>query len=91
MPILTQRNAKILGAIAFGWAAAHNTGGIPDWPWTHFVGPMLVGALAFMASMGFDVTPNGGKLPDEIKKLPPGVDAPSPIADMQTLSKKETE
>jgi hypothetical protein len=37
--------------------------------------------------MGFNVTPNGGKLPEEIKSLPAGVDAPSPIADAQADSR----
>jgi hypothetical protein len=42
---------------------------------------------AFLTFMGFNMTPNGGKLPEEIKSLPAGVDAPSPIADAQADSR----
>lgn len=78
---LTQRNATYVGGLAFGWATCHNAGLLPDAPWTHFVGPVLVFAVAFMGFLGFRMTPNGSTLPPEIAELPKGAVVPTPVQD----------
>lgn len=81
MTILTQRNATLVGAVAFGWATVHNAGMLPDAPWTRYPGPVLVFLTAVMGFLGYRLTPNGSTLPPEIADLPKGAVVPTPAQD----------
>jgi hypothetical protein len=81
MPILTQRNATMVAALTVAWASLHQAGVIAEGSWEHFVGPVLTAITAFFTFLGFDVTPQGNRLPPEISNLPAGAVVPSPIQD----------